>query len=348
MKIVVAPDSFKGTLSACEAASIMAEGVHRVRSDIEVVLCPLADGGEGTAEILAPYLRKDEVVIESAKFIGLTLPEMQKIPVEKRSSDSLGIAIKNTLNQGFRKIVIALGGTGTHDGGIGLLSALGVCFRDQLEAEVPLDMSGMRRVTEIDISDLDPRLADCELVVLSDVNSPLCGDQGSTVMFGPQKGVANDDVNGIDHDLHQYANLCEHVFVQQIQMKSGVGAAGGLGFALKLLGGKLISGSSYVLDKTGFSELIYDADWVVTGEGQSDAQTLAGKLPFMVAKMARINDVPIVLISGDIDGSSADVLGNYFDQVITARCDAMSLSEAMEDAGLLLADAAESWAKSVV
>jgi len=318
VRIVVAPDAFKGTLSAGEAAAAMAEGIREILPDAEVIELPLADGGEGTAEILASYLPDGVCLIESAQLIGLHKPWMQALDVMQRGSATLGRAILTGLNEGKRDFVIALGGSATNDGGLGMLMALGLHALDTLGEPVEPNLAGLLSLASIDISGLDPRLNDCRITVLSDVLSPLCGNSGATAVYGPQKGVNTDEVGRIDVALAVFADLCAEAFGSDPRDQAGAGAAGGLGFALMLLGGEAVSGAGFVIEACGFTDAIADADWVITGEGCSDMQTLAGKLPLIVARLARQHDKRVAILSGMVDSSAGLELSRLADCVLGA------------------------------
>lgn len=363
MHVLIAPDAFKGSLSAAEAAAAMASGIAQAAPDAELVCHPLADGGEGTLEVLLPRLHgrqesfrsadgtycygigRDEdaqtvALIESASLIGLTLPSMRQYPVERRSSAALGEAISHALAQGIRHFVIGLGGTATNDGGIGMLSALGMRCMNAAGRHVPPTLSGLTDVAAIDLSGMDRWLFASHFTVLSDVFNPLYGPDGGTVVFGPQKGIADRELVRFDAAMHHWARLCESAFDRHVADSCGAGAAGGLGFALLLLGGMICSGADYVMEKTGFFGQAPRADWVITGEGRSDAQTLHGKLPLKVAGQGRRAGCRTALLSGVIEQAARASLSRHFDVLRAAAPPAMATSDAMRQATALLQRAA--------
>lgn len=363
MRILIAPDAFKGSLSSAQAAAAMAAGIRNVMPTADIEMLPLADGGEGTLDVLAPYVTHEKNIItnekyliyknnigenveilESARFIGLTQPQMQALDIYRRGSGALGECIRQALNTGIRRFVIALGGSATSDAGLGLLTSLGLHAMNDSGGEVTSDLQGLFSVNALDISDMDTRLADSHLTVLCDVNSPLCGGRGAAFTYGPQKGLPATDVGAVDRAMERFARLAETAFGCAVKNKPGSGAAGGLGFALALLGGELVSGADYVIEHAGLAAKIAGCDWVITGEGRSDAQTLTGKLPSKVAKLARASGVRVALISGDV--ADMPMLANAFDTVIAARPQNMSVEMAMDQATLLLHQAACIWAEA--
>ena len=358
MRILIAPDSFKGTLTSVEAADAMATGIKSVLPEAEIITMPLADGGEGTLDALLPVLggeMRDQIcyfenqerphaLIESASFIGLSLPSIQE-PVLERGSSALGEAVVSVLDQGIRDIWIALGGSATCDGGLGFLTALGCSLTDEVDSPVSADLQGLLQARQINIENLDPRLPETRFTVLSDVQNPLCGKQGAVFVYGPQKGIKDTELTDVDAAMQGWAGLCEQAFDVSVQYEPGAGAAGGIGFVLKVLGGETVSGAQFVMQKCWFNQLVKTADWVITGEGRSDEQTLNGKLPMVVAQACREHNVNVALISGDVESSS--LLSKAFDEVISARSAGMPVQDAMRNAEQLLRNAAASWADSI-
>jgi len=334
MRIVIAPDSFKGSLTSKQAAKIIADTLADDLPEAEIILCPLADGGEGTSEILAPY--DNAYLIESAQHIGLSLPEMRALDVMERGSGALGEAILARLDAGKRDFVIGLGGSATNDCGLGMLTALGLKAFDATANPVTPHLGGLMSVCSVDVSGLDRRLHESRFTVLSDVVSALCGKNGATAVYGPQKGVRTEDVSAIDEAVARFAGLCGREYLIET---AGAGAAGGLGFALMLLGGEVVSGADYVMEQTGFHEKLNNVDWVITGEGRSDTQTLHGKLPIKVARAARESGTKAALISGAVDEAALPELEKEFDLIIAAQPDGMADDQAMRQAEGLLSDA---------
>ena len=371
MRIVIAPDAFKGTLTAPEAARAMAAGIAGVFPSAELVLLPMADGGEGTLEALlaaiagerrqcqvqdvagrplcAEYavLADGTAVIEAARVVGLTLSAVHDVPVLQRSSAGLGEVLRHTLDAGCRRLLIGLGGTATNDGGAGLLHALGVRLLDAGGVLLPPTPQGLLRLSAVDISALDARLADCRIDLLSDVDNPLCGAHGATRVFGPQKGLDQRDLPRLDAALARYATLLE-AGDKPLHQGPGSGAAGGLGFALQWLGARYRSGADTLLDLVGFEYLLHGADWVMTGEGRSDAQTLHGKAPCAVARRAWQAGVPVALLSGQIDVQAEAALGALFDALFAVARSPEEVSAALRHPEQQLAQAAERAARNWV
>lgn len=336
MRILIAPDSFKGSLDSKRAARIIADTLADNLPDTEIIQCPLADGGEGTAEILAPHMSNDVCLIESAQLIGLNLSKMRSVDVMQRGSEPLGEAILAGLDAGKRDFVIGLGGSATNDGGLGMLTALGMQAFDKENLLVEPNLSGLLALTRIDCSNLDPRLSESHLTILSDVMSPLCGKSGATSVYGPQKGLQSSGVERVDQAMRKFAELCGDALGVYPATHEGAGAAGGLGFALMFLGGEKVSGAEFVIETTGFKSALTHADWVITGEGCSDVQTLQGKLPMKVAEAAREAGVKVALLSGLIEQTLMPELEKQFDLLISVKPDAMGVEQAMAQAEALL------------
>lgn len=371
MRVVIAPDAFKGTLTAAEAARAMAAGIARVFPSAELALVPMADGGEGTLEALlttvagerrqcqvqdvagrplcAEYavLADGTAVIEAARVVGITLPGVLDVPLLQRSSAGLGEMLRHTLDAGCRRLLIGLGGTATNDGGAGLMQALGVRLLDAGGAPLPPTPQGLLRLSAVDVSGLDPRLAECGTDLLSDVDNPLCGALGATKVFGLQKGLDQPDQQSLDDALARYATLLE-AGGKPLHQGPGAGAAGGLGFALQWLGARYRSGADTLLELVGFGRLLHGADWVMTGEGRSDAQTLHGKAPCAVARRARQAGVPVALLSGQIDAQAQAALGALFDALYAVARSPEEVSAAMRHPERQLAHAAERVARNWV
>jgi glycerate kinase len=372
LKILIAPDSFKGSLTALEAAQALAEGVRRALPDAELCLLPMADGGEGTLECLLaahkgerrslqvtgadgnPLLAEYGVVmiegeavavIETARVVGLTLPGMVDCSVTQRNTLGVGEMLRDCLDAGICRFMIGLGGSATNDGGAGMLAALGARFLDKTGKFLSPIPAGLSQLASVDFSGLDPRLAQAEIVALSDVDNPLCGQEGATAVYGVQKGVAAAQVAEIDATLSRMAVLCDAWYGKAASVLPGSGAAGGLGYALQLVGAKCQSGAEAMLDLYRFDAALKDADWVITGEGRSDAQTLRGKAPCAVAYRARKAGAPVTLISGQIDQCAEEALRRLFDSCFSIMQEGIDVQQAMRDAAYLLAECAEQAAR---
>jgi glycerate kinase len=367
-RIVIAPDSFKGSVSAAQAAAAIAAGLRRVWSDADLRLVPLADGGEGTldavlsaggqrlsarvsgaagAAIDAAYgvIAPDTAIVEIAQVAGLTDANAVAHAVEERSTRGVGELMRQLLDTGIRRFMVGLGGSSTNDGGAGLLAGLGLKLVDADGRDVEPTPAGLAALARVDASSLDPRLARTRITIMSDVNNPLCGKRGATAIFGPQKGVQPESVAELDARLARFAALAEEAVGRNAKDVPGAGAAGGLGFALLLLGGELRSGAEVVADLLGLDAALDGADWLITGEGHTDRQTLLGKTPFVAARRAAAKGVPATLISGGVDRGALPELGRYFAGCHSITFGPATLEASLADAAGLLADRAEQLAR---
>lgn len=345
MRILIAPDSYKGSLTAAEAADTMADAVLAELPDAEVRRIPLADGGEGTVDALVAacggrivpievtgplgervnayygVIGETTAVVEAAGTCGLTM-----VPPERRNpllttSRGLGEAIRAALDQGRSRIIVGLGGSAVNDGGIGMLAALGAVFRDRSGQALPGYGRDLPLLDRIDLSGLDARLEHCRLTVACDVRNPLVGEEGATHVYGPQKGASPEMCGMLDEAMAAYAARLEACLADlrtgadagrtPLRDTPGAGAAGGLGFALLALGASLVPGAQLIEEQTGLKEAMRAADWVLTGEGRSDGQTLYGKLPLHVARLAREENTQAVLISGSLGPGSERLLNEF-------------------------------------
>lgn len=334
MKIVVATDSFKGSMTSLEAGNAVKQGILEVHPEWPVTVYPVADGGEGTVEALtyrqavtkrdcvvtgplgerieASYLwyergQEKTAVIEMAQAAGLPM-----VPVKLRNplyttTYGVGEMIRDAIWQGCRKFIIGIGGSSTNDAGVGMLQALGYHFRDEHGQEVPFGADGLAKIKEIGFDDVIEGLAGCRFQIACDVTNPLVGPLGCSVIYGPQKGATEQDIEGMDRWMGRFADLVERTDRREGTMlrlpgnrnTPGAGAAGGLGYAfLMFLGGILRPGIDIVLDEIGLEEEIAGADLVITGEGRMDAQTLMGKTPAGVAGLAQKHGIPVVAVAG--------------------------------------------------
>jgi glycerate 2-kinase len=325
VKIVIAPDSFKGSLSAPEVCEWVARALLDTIPAADVVSVPMADGGEGTLEALVkatlgrtvpirvPGPLREEVdskygvlgdgktvVIELANIAGLPMvPEVQRDPFQT-STQGVGTALRMAMDAGYRDFIVGIGGSATNDGGMGFLHALGATFLDDTGRSVAPIGGELNRVRQVDMSGLDSRLRDCRIAVASDVENPLCGPRGASAVFGPQKGATPEQVRALDDGLHNFAGLVESHLHQSFQHQPGAGAAGGMGFALLATGASIQSGARLVADAALLSNHLTGADFVITGEGRTDEQTLYGKVPFVVAQLGRQCGVKSILLSGSL------------------------------------------------
>jgi glycerate kinase len=362
MRIVVAPDSFKGSLSALEAAQSMALGIRAVFANAELTLVPVADGGEGTvaALVLATRGRLEArtatgplgepvearfgvlgdgatAAVEAAAASGLALvPERRRDP-RVTTTRGTGELVRAALDAGLRRIVLGIGGTSTNDAGAGFLRALGVRFLDAAGRELPDGGAALARLARIDASALDPRLAACELLVACDVENPLTGPRGAAAVYGPQKGATPEAVRELDAALTRFAEVARAATGRDVASLPGAGAAGGLGAGLlSFTPARLRPGIELVLEATRFPELVAGADLVFTGEGRTDAQTAMGKAPVGVAAVARAKGVPVICLSGGLGDGWEEVLAKGIDAVATIAPGPMPLAECMAKAAELV------------
>jgi glycerate kinase len=369
--VVLAPDSFKGSLDAPAVCAAIAAGLRRVWPQAGIRACPMADGGEGTLDAVlsrggerrtreltgaggAPHVAAFGViaapgapaaVIEAAQIVGITDPEGMAVDVARRSTRGLGELVRALLDEGVRRFMIGLGGSSTNDGGAGMLSALGLGLADVHGAAVAPTPAGLASLARVDAGKLDARLRECSITIMSDVDNPLCGARGATAVFGPQKGVRAGDVARFDAALARYAALVEAALRTSVANRPGAGAAGGLGFALQLLGGDPRSGAEVVADLIGLDAALAGASWAITGEGRSDVQTLAGKAPFVVARRARAAGIPITLLSGAVDAAALAELSRVFAGCFALPAGPASLEDCIAGAAALAADRAEQIAR---
>ena len=363
--VVIAPDSFKGSIPADAAATAIATGLRRVWPDADLRLRPMADGGEGTLDAVlsrggtrrtarvagasgAPLdvgfglIDNDATaVIEIAQVVGLTDAAVATVPVERRSTRGLGELVRLLLDAGVRNYLVGLGGSSTNDGGAGLLAALGLKLADANGRDVDPTPAGLAALAEVDASVLDSRLAHAHITIMSDVDNPLCGERGATAIFGAQKGVRAEEAAELDARLARFAALTERAVGRDAKDRPGAGAAGGLGFALQLLGGRVRSGAEVIADLLGLDAALQGADWLITGEGRSDRQTLLGKAPFIVARRAAAKGVPATLVSGAVDRDALPELGRVFAGCHSLAFGPATLEDCLANAAQLLADRAE-------
>ncbi len=370
--IILAPDSFKGSLPALAVAQAMERGIRRVMPQAALRLLPMADGGEGTLDavlaarqgrrlqaevqgagtnrVTAAFGLLDTpgdrlAVLEAAQVVGLTLQAAHAPPVELRSSLGVGELFRHCLDKGVRRFMIGLGGTSTNDGGAGVLRALGVRLLDNAGRAIAPTPAGLAELATVDFSSLDERIKETEITLLSDVTNPLVGETGATAVFGPQKGITAAQVPELDARLRRLGELGDHWLGRALSAEPGTGAAGGLGYAFQLLGARNRLGAEVVCELFEFDAALQHADWVLTGEGHSNAQTLAGKAPYVVARRAQRYRVPVTLVSGGIDRAGLPQLVPHFAGCFSIMFAPTSLSAAIAEAPELIADCVEQLAR---
>jgi len=374
MKYIIAPDSYKGSLSAAEAAECMERGIRDADPDAEVAKIPLADGGEGTVEALVSAaggtIREVEAtgplgepvrafygvlsdgttaVIEMAAASGITLVPRERLNPLAATTFGTGQLIRAALDAGCRKFIIGIGGSATNDGGVGMAQALGVRFLDRKGRDIGFGGGALGDIHTIDIGGLDTRLAECEIQVACDVTNPLCGPEGASAVFGPQKGATPEMVERLDRGLAHLAGLMKEQLGVDVLTLPGGGAAGGLGAGLAgFLGAVMRRGIEIVLDVTRFDLKVRDADFVFTGEGRTDRQTAFGKAPAGVAAAAKRHGKPVICISGGIGQDAAELYRHGFDIVVGAVQSPMTLDEAVRLAPELVRHAARSVTRALM
>ncbi|MGL6173467.1 MAG: glycerate kinase family protein [Cellulosilyticaceae bacterium] len=355
MKIVVAIDSLKGSLTSIEAGTAIKEGILNIESTTEVKIKPLADGGEGTIEALVSGMGGEiqqlkitgpigeqviakygclgdhkTVIIEMAEAAGLTLvPAAQRNPLYT-TTYGVGEVIKQCIQEGYRKFIIGIGGSATNDAGTGLLTALGFKFLDHKGNVVLQGGQGLIQIQYIETSDVMPELKECEFRVACDVSNPLYGPDGAAVIYGPQKGATPEIVAQLDEGLEHFARIVKEKLKEDFSQTPGAGAAGGLGFGLiSLLKGKLEPGIQIILEETRLEEDIKEADLVITGEGRLDNQTAMGKAPIGVARLAKKYNIPVIGLAGTLGEGAKQCNREGIDAYFSIISSPMSLEEAM-------------------
>ena len=371
MKIVIAPDSFKDSLSAEKVADAIANGLADALPHAHLVSCPMADGGEGTVEAIVAagngQLRRNHVqgplgesveahwgwlpdshtaIIEMAEASGL-----QRVPLSQRdarisSTFGTGELIRAALDAGAQRIILAIGGSATNDAGAGALQALGLGLFDAERQPLAPGGLALSQLAHIELSGLDPRLADVRFEIAADVNNPLCGEHGASAIFGPQKGATPEHVGLLDRALGHFADHCAAVLPKDVRDEPGSGAAGGLGFAAKaFFGAQFRAGVEVVAELVGLAEAVKGADLVITGEGRFDAQTLRGKTPFGVARIAQAQGVPVVVLAGTLGEGYQTLYEHGINAAFAVTSGPMSLEDACANAAQLLTDRARDIAR---
>lgn len=358
MKVVIAPDSYKESLTAMEVATAIENGFKEIMPDAEYIKLPMADGGEGTVQSLVDATGGDIVteevtgplgqpvegfygllgdgstaVIEMAAASGLHLVEPSERNPLLTTTYGTGQLIKAALDKGVNHIIIGIGGSSTNDGGVGMAQALGAKLVDAEGADLPFGGGAIARLAKIDLSGLDPRLAKIQLEVACDVDNPLCGPKGASHVFGPQKGATPEMVEQLDQNLAHYAAMIYQTNGKDVISQAGSGAAGGLGAALLgLFDATLRPGINIVMDAVNLAEVVKDADLVITGEGRIDSQTIHGKTPIGVARTAKLYQLPVIGIAGSTAQDCRVVHDHGIDAVFSVVLGATDLPTALKEA----------------
>lgn len=356
MKVVIAIDSLKGSLSSMEAGMAIKDGILAAKPDAEVIVKPLADGGEGTTDALIEGMNGERIdltvtgpmhtpvdayygylkdtntaVMEMASAAGITLvPDSEKNPL-LATSYGVGEMINDAIQRGCRNFIIGIGGSVTNDGGIGMLKALGVRFPDENGKDAGEGGQALAKVARIDVSGMNPLLKECHIQVACDVNNPLCGENGSTYVYGPQKGVTEDMKKTLDEAMAHFARVTSETLENDYLNTPGAGAAGGLGYAfLAYTGAALTPGIELILDAVGLEEELSGADVVVTGEGRLDFQTAMGKAPVGVARLAKKYNAKVIAFAGSVTKEATACNKEGIDAFFPILRGVCTLAEAMD------------------
>lgn len=356
MKVVIAIDSLKGSLSSMEAGMAIKDGILAAKPDAEVIVKPLADGGEGTTDALIEGMNGERIdltvtgpmhtpvdayygylkdtntaVMEMASAAGITLvPDSEKNPL-LATSYGVGEMINDAIQRGCRNFIIGIGGSVTNDGGIGMLKALGVRFLDENGEDAGEGGQALAKIARIDVSGMNPLLKECHIQVACDVNNPLCGENGSTYVYGPQKGVTEDMKKTLDEAMAHFARVTSETLENDYLNTPGAGAAGGLGYAfLAYTGAALTPGIELILDAVGLEEELSSADVVVTGEGRLDFQTAMGKAPVGVARLAKKYNAKVIAFAGSVTKEATACNKEGIDAFFPILRSVCTLAEAMD------------------
>jgi glycerate kinase len=367
MKVLIAPQSYKGSISAIKVAEAIKEGALNIFPDIESLIIPVADGGDGTLETLVESTSgtihnsnatgplgnsipviwgtlgdNKTAIIEMARISGLALVSQNERNPYYTTSYGLGEIIKEALDLDYRKFIIGIGGSATNDGGAGMAQALGAKLTDKNKKSIDLGGLALNEITKIDISGIDPRIHESEILVACDVNNPLCGPNGASFVYGPQKGASPEMVKTLDDALYHFGSQLISDTGINIMEIAGSGAAGGIGGGMVgFLNAKLKPGVEIVLDTLDFDKSLKNVDLVITGEGQIDFQTVFSKAPIGVAKHAKKYNIPVIAICGSLGKNYQDVHSHGIDAVIPITPKPMDLKEASDNAYELIKNTSE-------
>ncbi|MFZ4855957.1 MAG: glycerate kinase [Desulfuromonadaceae bacterium] len=360
MKIVIAPDSYKESLTALEVATEIEAGFREIFPDAEYLKLPMADGGEGTVAAMVDATGGTRVqvvvtgplgepvvacygltgdgntaIIEMSAASGLALVPPHLRNPWKTTSYGTGELVTAALDAGVNHLIIGIGGSATNDGGAGMLQALGVKLLDLSGREIGFGGGKLANLDHIDISGMDPRLKSCRIEAACDVNNPLTGPKGASSVFGPQKGATPEMVAGLDTNLIRYASVINRDMGVQVESVPGAGAAGGMGAALlAFLGAQLRPGIEIVMEAVGLEAAVLDADLVITGEGRIDSQTIHGKTPIGVARMAKRFGKPVIGIAGCLSTDAGVVHVHGIDAIISILSQVCTVEEALTNAAV--------------
>ena len=367
MKIVIAPQAFKGSLSALNVATAVQKGVRRIFPDAQILTCPVADGGDGTLETLVessggkimetnvadptgkPIVAQwgamgdgNTAVIEMARTSGLALLTLEERDPLNATTYGLGEIIVSALNKGFRKFIVGIGGSATNDAGAGMAQALGIKLMDREGRNLVFGGAALQNLSVIDTSSIDQRVLESNFQIACDVNNPLTGPEGASAVYGPQKGATEENVRQLDSALGVFAEVAKRDLGKDISNLEGAGAAGGLGAGMiAFVEGHLRAGVDIVLDTVNLAEKLESADLVITGEGSIDFQTVYNKAPIGVARMAKARGIPTIGISGML-GKNYQIVHNHgIDAALSIANGPISLEESLQNAPSLISEAVE-------
>ena len=367
MKIVIAVDSFKGSATSDEAAESIENGIKKFSElSTEIIKVPIADGGEGTVEAVVKatdgtleylevkgplgktvkakfgFIHNDTAILEMAEASGINLVTEEEKDPFRTNTYGVGEILKYILDKGIRKIYIGIGGSATNDGGAGMLASLGVKFYDKNKKELTYCPEDLKNIDSVDLSDLDKRILETEIIVLSDVSNTLCGKKGASYIYGPQKGAAESDLPVLDGILKKYAQVMDKELGTEYINEAGTGAAGGLGYALlSVCKAQFKVGIDEIINLVGLESEIKNADLVITGEGRIDNQSVNGKAPIGIAKIAKKYNLPVIAIVGSSALELDEIYENGVDLVLDIVNEPMNLDKAMNNVRKLMEFAGE-------
>lgn len=362
MKIIISPDSFKGSISAIEVAKSIEEAIHTVDDAVKTVIMPVADGGEGTIDAItscipaaihevtvcgpmgkpavAKYAMLDDgqtAIIEMAQASGLPMVPVNERNPKLASTYGTGQLMKDALDKGCKKMIIGIGGSATNDGGAGALMALGASFKNAEGKEIALGGAALAGLAKIDLQKFDRRIFDTEIIVACDVTNPLTGPNGASRIYGPQKGATPEIVEELDAALGCFAKVSAEELQEDYSICPGAGAAGGLGFALlAYCKAKFAAGIDIVLDVCGFEQELKDADLVITGEGKIDGQSVNGKVLYGIGTRAKKAGVPVIAFGGAVMPDSEALLEHGLTAMFSIVNGPVTLEYSMEHGAELL------------
>ncbi|MDF2614245.1 MAG: glxK [Clostridia bacterium] len=366
MQIIIATDSFKGSMSAIEAANSIEKGIKKVVNNAIIIKIPIADGGEGTVDaivmgskgayrhttVTGPLGEKIEskygilpdgsAIIEMAEASGITLVPKEKLNPMETTTYGTGELIKAALDEGAKRIIMGIGGSATNDGGMGFAQALGVVFRDQEGTVLGRGAKYLTDIHTIDVSGIDKRLEETEFIVACDVTNTLCGEKGASAVYGPQKGADEQMVKDLDNALRHYADVIKNQLGKDILDTEGTGAAGGLGAGLLVFcRATLKSGIKTVLEAVHIEQYLEKTDLIITGEGKIDGQSIYGKVPVGIAEAAKPYHIPVIALVGGIGEEAEKVYEYGIDSIMSLVDQPMTLEKAIDNGKELLERSAE-------